>query len=356
MRTAYNLAYLGLVVMALLGAVPAFAGHDSSAAALPALIHKHSRPDTGRPTQVAVGLFLRDLEEINLERETFEASAYLTLTWKDPRLAFTPGPGEPAKRVYNPNAIWSPDPFFVNAMGHPSLEEPEVEVLPDGTAEYRAMVDGTFFAPYNLRRYPFDTQELRLEIRSEDYDESEVAFVVDPAATGKHAGSSLVEWTIGQVSTGTEVVSNHGVPEKLDKIFHGSQYHFMVPITRRPAFYLWSVMLPLGLFVFLSWAVAWSKTFESATVVASIPTLAYVTFNIVIIIESPRVGYMTFLNAGMIAGYVLITLSIMDMMIRHILEQGSQTRRVETIAKTVRWLLPTLSLVAMAILAVDFLR
>lgn len=351
MRTAPGVALLALALMPIAHVALAEPGGP-----VPAQIHKHSRPDPSKPTEVAVGFFLRDLEEINMERETFEVSAYLTLTWKDARLAYTPAPGETRPRVYRPDAIWSPDPFFVNAMGHPSLEEAEVEVLPDGTAEYRTMVDGTFFSPYNLRRYPFDTQELRIDLRSEDYDETEVAFVVDPAATGKHAGSSLVEWSIGPVSTGTEVVSNHGVPVKLDKIFHGSQYHFEVPVSRRSFFYVWSVLLPLGLFVFLSWAVVWSKTFESATVVASIPMLAYVAFNIVIIVESPRVGYMTFLHSCVTAGYVLITLSIVEMMFRHILERQNRVRAVERAAQVARWLLPAVSLGVMALLVVDFLR
>ncbi len=350
------LMLIAILAIAICATFPVFATEENANDAVPEQIFKHPRPDVGKPTEVAVGFFLRDLEELDAERETYEISAYLTLTWKDARLAFDPSKEESKIRVYSPEAIWTPDPFFVNAMGTPSMEEVEVMVLPDGTAEYRARVDGTFFSSFNLRRYPFDSQTLRVELRSEDYDESQVAFVVDNEATGKHANSSLVEWHIGSVAASTSVVSNHGVPEKLDKIFHGSQYLFEIPVARKPLFYLWSVLLPLALFVIMSWAVVWSKTFEGATVVASIPMLAYVAFNIVIIIESPRVGYMTFLNACITAGYVLITISIMEMMYRHILERGNRTRTVELVARSVRWLLPAFSMALICWLIFDFLH
>ncbi len=346
-----------ILILTVCATFPAHVSEEGTkSAGSPAQIFKHKRPDVGKPTEVAVGFFLRDLEELNAERESYEVSAYLTMTWKDTRLAFDPKKAGTNQRIYNPKAIWTPDPFFPNVMGTPSMEEVEVIVLPDGTAEYRARVDGTFFSTFNMRRYPFDSQTLRVELRSEDYDESEVAFVVDQAATGKHANSSLVEWTIGSVAASTSVVSNHGVPDKLDKIFHGSQYLFEIPVTRKPLFYLWSVLLPLALFVILSWSVVWSKTFEGATVIASIPTLAYVTFNIVIIVESPRVGYMTFLHACITTGYVLITLSIAEMMFRHILERGNRSHVVEKVARTVRWLLPTISLALICLLIFDFLR
>ena len=43
-----------------------------------------------KPVNVKVGLFLTNLIEVDEVKEMFHISGYLFMTWKDPRLAFSP--------------------------------------------------------------------------------------------------------------------------------------------------------------------------------------------------------------------------------------------------------------------------
>jgi hypothetical protein len=46
-----------------------------------------------KPVNVKVGLFLTNLIDVDEVKELFHISGYLFMTWKDPRLAFSPAGG-----------------------------------------------------------------------------------------------------------------------------------------------------------------------------------------------------------------------------------------------------------------------
>ena len=50
-------------------------------------------PQTTAPISVKVGIFVLNLVSLDEVTQTFSCTGYLTETWKDPRLAFTPNPG-----------------------------------------------------------------------------------------------------------------------------------------------------------------------------------------------------------------------------------------------------------------------
>jgi Neurotransmitter-gated ion-channel ligand binding domain len=56
-------------------------------------------PQTTAPISVKVGIFILNLVSLDEVTQTFSCTGYLTESWKDPRLAFTPGPGEGALRL-----------------------------------------------------------------------------------------------------------------------------------------------------------------------------------------------------------------------------------------------------------------
>ena len=67
-----------------------------------------------KPVKVKVGFFLTNLIDVDEVKEMFHISGYLFMTWKDPRLAFSPAGGD-TDRSYNPDSIWVPRVFMVNA-------------------------------------------------------------------------------------------------------------------------------------------------------------------------------------------------------------------------------------------------
>ena len=96
--------------MLLLGA-PLFSTVETTLNSLP--------PDL--PVVVETSFFLANLDRIDERVETFDANIYVDFKWNDPRLIFTPGPGESNLRIYTQDRareklkeIWWPQQDFLN--------------------------------------------------------------------------------------------------------------------------------------------------------------------------------------------------------------------------------------------------
>src|SRR5208283_6085943 len=89
----------------------------------------------GKPVQVSVGLFLTNLIDVDEVKELFQISGYLFMTWKDPRLAFSPRPGA-TQREYTPDEIWIPSLLMINATAAREKVTANIKGDADGTIHY----------------------------------------------------------------------------------------------------------------------------------------------------------------------------------------------------------------------------
>src|SRR5262249_9775772 len=111
----------------------------------------------GRPVEVTVGFYILDYARITSRDESFDATGYLELKWKEPRLALEPGARPGPWRRLDPRRIWVPRVYFENALEQPKTHnEPVVEVDDSGTVTSWTIVSGKFSSPMELYRFPFD--------------------------------------------------------------------------------------------------------------------------------------------------------------------------------------------------------
>lgn len=82
-----------------------------------------------KPVNVKVGLFLTNLIDVDEVKELFQISGYLFMTWKDPRLAFSPAGGV-TERSYNPESIWVPRVLMINATARREKSPSTSEATP----------------------------------------------------------------------------------------------------------------------------------------------------------------------------------------------------------------------------------
>ena len=90
-------------------------------------------PQATAPVPVKVGIYILNLVSLNEVTQTFTCTGYMTETWKDPRLAFIPGPGESNFRYYQKSAIWFPLLQFDNSAGPRELSSYLLFGNSDGT-------------------------------------------------------------------------------------------------------------------------------------------------------------------------------------------------------------------------------
>ncbi len=114
-----------------------------------------------KPVNVKVGLFLTNLIDVDEVKEMFHISGYLFMTWKDPRLAFSPA-GSDTDRSYNPDSIWVPRVFMVNAVVQREKTNINISGNPDGTIHYLELFNAELTTSFYLEPFPFDTESLEM--------------------------------------------------------------------------------------------------------------------------------------------------------------------------------------------------
>lgn len=86
-------------------------------------------------TEVHLSLFLRDIINVDYEKQEMEIDANLRFNWKDARLRLD-GENHIVKLILNTDSVWAPVPFFENARESTLVKHDQVTWLyPDGEVE-----------------------------------------------------------------------------------------------------------------------------------------------------------------------------------------------------------------------------
>ena len=148
-----------------------------------------------RPELVKVGIFITRLDNFNLNKKSFDASFWL----------WSVTPKEQSSRLASVE--------FVNAEAIRSSNS-DVEETPAGLWSTRKVV-GTFHHNWDLRHFPFDHQDLRLEIEESNAYLDELVYVPDQARGLVDDNLKLTGWRIvsSQVKAGSKTYpSSFGDP------------------------------------------------------------------------------------------------------------------------------------------------
>lgn len=291
------------------------------------------RPNSNKPTEVAVGLYLIKFDTFNEQTDSFTLDGYLYLTWQDKRLAFSPSQNRKNNKIYNLEESWSPNVKFLNIKGKREIAYTKLEVKPDGTVKYKERFTGEFNLETNLKRFPFDSQKITLILESLD-DIRNVNFVIDKSRTGRAKDAFLTEWKIGEHRA--LVKARNFEVEELDY----PEFIYEVTIARYYNPYIWNIFIPLLFIVSVSWTVFWSRSFESNTVIATSSLVSAIAFNIVIAEELPKVSYLTFINGFILIIYIFICLVIIYTVLKHLLDLENKKKLSLRIDRITRWLVP----------------
>ena len=66
-----------------------------------------------------------------------------------------------------------------------------------GVVRYAQRYQGELTASLDLRDFPFDSQELRLELVAAGFSPEEVEFVTSPEVGGRSEKLTIADWTVG---------------------------------------------------------------------------------------------------------------------------------------------------------------
>ncbi len=328
-------AYAMAVVIAIAiisAAKPVFAASAAACAASTSYLPPYDRdpqaePPTvgGKPIMVSVSLHVINISKIDDSAQHFSMDAYLFARWIDPRLAFKPTGPDDQLRVYKIGDIWIPRLEILNASEPRSKHDESITVGPRGDVTYAERFFAILSARFDLRKYPFDRQELGVYVHPFTTDANQIVFTLANSGVWKASEfeeySSLAQWNLGMLRPR---ISVHPVPGG------GTISGVVFPIVaaRRYTFYLWKVFLPLVLMVFVSWGVMWIEPADLASQVQVVVTtiLTVIAFAFAISTSMPRVSYLTYIDAFFLECYVFVFLAFVEIMIVHVTHRSDKRR------------------------------
>lgn len=309
---------------------------------------------------MTVGMFVGQVNEVDEAAQHTSVEGYLELRWRDPRQAFSAATEGAAHRLWEDEAarevlgtrVWWPDPELVDAEDGGTLDRFYLQTDTAGAVYFSARFHATVLTPLDLRRFPYDHQALLVSLEPHSAGVGTLRFVPDSAASGVGRRIALAEWEVTGFRARTEVDDYTALGEQWDAY---SRYVFELRVARRYGYYHWKVLLPLALIVASGWTVFWFRELATQLSVAFTVLLTVVAFHFAVSGTLPRVPYLTFMDALLLAAYLSVFLSLLAVVAAHALERGGHEARVLRMERAARWVFPLGLVVAVALLAAGFL-
>jgi hypothetical protein len=290
------------------------------------------------PIQVKVGVQLEQITSVDQVNENFAAVANIWMQWNDPALAFSPDECNCQVKIYRSindfvaaeGSRW-PEFTIINQQANRWTQNQIIVVEPNGTATYFERFWTTLQAPlFNFRAYPFDTQEFFIRIDSLYPEE---LYVYEPWPEKTAVGTQLgeEEWYITSYDTNISTV---------EITTQNSRYSFDFFAARHLTYYLLRILLPIFIIILLTYITFLLKDYGKRAEIASANLLLFIAFNFTIAGTLPRLGYLTFLDAILVATFVITGTTVAYNLYLRWLATAAQKEIAERIDRVIVWLYP----------------
>jgi Neurotransmitter-gated ion-channel transmembrane region len=189
------------------------------------------------PNEVTVGVYVNDIQQLDLQTHSYAMDFYVWLRWKNPDI----NPSATLEYM-NPFQLWGHIPT-------PLYEEPQT--LPDGSKYMAIRYQGQFNSKLPLEKYPFDTQNLIVQFEDSSAGATKQIFVPDDKAITLNPEMTLPGYILG---TPTLTIASKPYPTNfgdtsLTEPEPYSRVTFDVPVHRPSITYAIKIILPIFLVV-----------------------------------------------------------------------------------------------------------
>ena len=296
-----------------------------------------SRPGAdGPPTRVSIGTYLIDLRNVDDSNQSFEADLFYLMTWSDPRLVSDDLPSSLIGCTLPLSSIWSPQPELVNERDIRRRFPETASVDSDGTVRHVQRVQGEFTARLHLRAFPFDSQNLYIDIVARNHTPEQVEWVLDKQVAGREEALTLTDWTIGD--GGIDFTPRYMAPQKR----YLAQAKVYVTVQRDLPYYFLKIFLPLTLIICMSWAVFWihPKYLPPQVGVSTSAVLTLIAFQFSLGYMLPKLEYLTRADRFLIGSTFLVFGAFGETLVTSYLAEHGNEERALAIDRVSRWLYP----------------
>lgn len=266
------------------------------------------RPNAGGPPEeISVRFALLDIDDIDDKEQRFSVDAYYEIAWQDHRLAIDPGASsEQRMRTYSLDDIWTPRLTIVNDRGLNVMLPRVADVDIDGNVIMRQRLSGRLAVDLNLQDFPFDAQQLTINIVSYQYPPAELAYSTNSELLADSSTFSADGWRF-------EILPPEFSLFRLDPDSPGrSRLTLAVEAQRNAGFYVLTLALPMTLILFMAWMVHW---IQPEVVPARIGMSTATVFSLIALgvsfrLSLPQIDYLTRADRFVMYSTLLVLLSL----------------------------------------------
>ncbi|MBW4699462.1 MAG: hypothetical protein KME03_16505 [Aphanocapsa lilacina HA4352-LM1] len=305
-------------------------------------------PIADEPLTVATGIYLIECYGLDDKEETYKVNAFLSLRWKDRRLAFDPARSGVRIKTYASEAIWVPEVRFINIETARQSEVVDISVSPDGTVQYLERFAVLFLSPLDFRRYPFDAQILHMYLIVRSVDTRNIVLAVDPTKTGKNKDVFLTGWDINSFTAAAKP-TNFAFENRLE-----SKLDYQLQISRQSFSYIPNIILPMLFILLISWTAFWSTSYEANVTLVVSTLIAHIAFNLVVANNLPKTPYMTYTGAIIFMIYLFYFVAMVEVTVQHSLKVENKSRQAASITRVARVAFPVVFILTNIALALLF--
>lgn len=241
---------------------------------------------------VHTGVYLMNLYDLDINEYSYYADFYLWFRWKGER-----------------------DPMnieFVNAVEKWGFTQndfhEEAQVLEDGSYYNGMRIEGRFYHPFKLNRFPMDRHQLGIRIENVEYPLDSMVFLPDTGQYFFRQDLIIPGWYLKEAGQSTEenvYLTNFGEPGGAGRF---SNFSFEFTIARPLSYFLLKLLLPLLVVIFAALGALFiTPQYLDARISLPIGALLSCVF----LQQSyssalPDVGYMVLMDKIYLLSYLLI--------------------------------------------------
>jgi hypothetical protein len=298
----------------------------------PALISIRPNAD-GPPTSVVLGIYLLDIDEISDVSQRFTVDMMISVNWQDPRLALPEAERTGHKRLMSLDEIWTPRGLVTNDRGL-TTELPRVAEIDDlGNVLYLQRLYGDLAVDLEFEDFPFDTQILPIEIISYRYGPDEVQFSPNADIIGDDGSFSAEGWKFRIIEP---LIGEYYAPGHLET---RPRLTYRIEAVREYRYYIWTMIVPMALIIFMSWTVFWLPPgiVPSRIAISTASIFSLIAFGFSIRLSLPRVSYLTRADIFVVGCTLMVFIALATAVIGSRWASSDRMPRAMILNRVARW-------------------
>jgi hypothetical protein len=309
------------------------------------------------PIEVAVGVKLLQIVNVQQADEFFTAVGSLRMDWTDPRNAFSPDSCHCREKFFSQTNFdafldqvedrW-PEFSFANQQGNRWMQNRAVVLRADGSATYYELFTTNFQVDFDFRRFPFDVQTFLIRV-DQVLPYRYYVFTELPGYSEISSEHGEDEFILTNFQTGTSLIQANTGTEN-------SRFSFTFDAPRHLEYYLLQVFVPVLLITIISWVTFFLRDYTRRIEAAAANVLLFIAFSFSLTENYPRLGYLTFMDALMATTFIINTAVIVYNVYLKQLETHGRSEQAERIDHVMDWLYPVMYLISVGILYVIFFQ